>query len=454
MKILLTVHQFFPEHSSGTEVLTRSVAHNLLARGHDVRVFTGMPTSKALSPAQRVDAYEFEGLHVYRFHSSVMPMTDGITVTEQGYNNTLADAYFAEILSCFKPDLIHCFHLHLLGSRLIDMAASRRLPITMTPTDFWSVCPMGQLLLSDGRMCTGPSAAGGNCMKHFAETWHLSSVRFAAKWVPTLAVDAVVRLAQAHLVPVYSYRDRMDAVSARLKTNVGRLNKLKKIISPNHLMTDILVHNGVAKTQILESSYGIDTTQPAHDQARRALTSTHTLPSRPLHIGFIGTLAPHKGCHVLIDAFKALPAGTAVLNIYGDLYGLPAYAEQLQASAGGRPDIRFCGTFPNAQIANIMAGIDVLVVPSMWYENTPLVIYSAQAAGCPVIASDCPGISVVVDHEVNGLLFKAGNAAALCQQLSRAATDEGLIDRLSVACKPPKSTSQYVDELLEVWTTP
>jgi glycosyltransferase involved in cell wall biosynthesis len=50
--------------------------------------------------------------------------------------------------------------------------------------------------------------------------------------------------------------------------------------------------------------------------------------------------------------------------------------------------------------------LDVLVVPSIWYENTPLVIYSAQAAGCPVIASNLGGIAEVKHHEDNGLLFK------------------------------------------------
>ncbi|MBK7766259.1 MAG: glycosyltransferase [Sulfuritalea sp.] len=66
-----------------------------------------------------------------------------------------------------------------------------------------------------------------------------------------------------------------------------------------------------------------------------------------------------------------------------------------------------------------MAELDVLVVPSLWHENSPLVIYSAQAARCPVIGSDVEGIAEVVRDDVDGLLFQRGNVAALMQTLLR-----------------------------------
>ena len=94
----------------------------------------------------------------------------------------------------------------------------------------------------------------------------------------------------------------------------------------------------------------------------------------------------------------------------------------------------------------------MLVIPSLWYENTPLVIYSAQAAACPVIASNLPGLAAVVVHEHNGLLFEPGNAALLAQQLSRLIDEDELLQRLSHNAHPPKTTATYVDELLAVWT--
>jgi glycosyltransferase involved in cell wall biosynthesis len=168
-------------------------------------------------------------------------------------------------------------------------------------------------------------------------------------------------------------------------------------------------------------------------------------------VGFIGTLARHKGCHVLIDAFKTLPFGQAVLKIYGDMEQYPHYAKELRKLAGNNRAIEFCGIFPNAEILEIMADLDVLAVPSVWYENTPLVVYSAQAARCPVVASDFPGLSDVIRDEVNGLLFEAGNAGALAGKLSRLIEEPGLAARLSSHALEPKPIAAYVDDLLGIW---
>src|SRR3954453_16743152 len=74
MKILLTVHQFFPEYFSGTEVLTYSVARELLSRGHAVAVMTGFPARKNLPPHERLDEYQIDGIHVFRFHHAYVRM--------------------------------------------------------------------------------------------------------------------------------------------------------------------------------------------------------------------------------------------------------------------------------------------------------------------------------------------------------------------------------------------
>ena len=67
MRILLVVHQFFPEFAGGTEVLTRSVAHSLARRGHEISILAASPTSEAPSDESRHDTYNFEGLLVHRF---------------------------------------------------------------------------------------------------------------------------------------------------------------------------------------------------------------------------------------------------------------------------------------------------------------------------------------------------------------------------------------------------
>ena len=120
--------------------------------------------------------------------------------------------------------------------------------------------------------------------------------------------------------------------------------------------------------------------------------------------------------------------------------------------ADGERFIQFRGVFDNSKISTVLAGLDVLVVPSLWQENSPLVVLSAQACRCPVIASDLSGLSEIVSDDDNGLLFEAGNKTALARQLLRVINEPSLVSRLSAQSSTPKSTATYVDELIQVWT--
>ena len=141
MKILLTVHQFFPDYFAGTEVLTLSVAKNFLQRGHEVSVYTGYPAKEILSDDARFDMYEIEGVRVYRFHHGLAPMGGQRVLSEMEYDNRLSAGYFLKLLDETAPDVVHFFHFSRLSAALIDVARHKQIPAYYTPTDFWSVCP-------------------------------------------------------------------------------------------------------------------------------------------------------------------------------------------------------------------------------------------------------------------------------------------------------------------------
>lgn len=445
MKILLTVHQFFPQYAAGTEVLTYSVAKALLARGHEVRVLTASPTETPMGDDERFDEYQYEDIHVYRFYHAYAPMGGQSSMVELSFDNHLAAGFFGEILGDFKPDIVHFFHLDRLGTGLIELAVQAGIPAFMTPTDFWSICPTGRLLLDDGALCSGPDRYSGNCVKHFAMNPKLGAVSRLAKYVPSLAVDVLVRLTQADRLPAYPHRIEVRATGSRLAKNTARLNQLSGIVSPNAFMTDKLVQYGISPNLITPLAFGINVPEASKDLERPK-------PRQPFRIGFIGTLIQHKGCHVLLEAFGLLPPGIAVLKIYGNPDEFPEYVGQLKQLAAGRDDIEFCGTFGNQMITEKLMDVDVLVVPSLWFENTPLVLYSAQAARCPVIASNFPGISEVIKHDVNGLLFEAGDSAGLATNLLQMIRVPGLAERLSAHSVKPNSTNTYVDRLLSLWS--
>ena len=444
MKILLTIHQFFPKYAAGTEVLTYSVARELIKLGHTVHVLTGHPGDNGLFDEERFDEYDFEGIHVYRFNHAYIPMAGQTSMIAVSYDNRLATTYFGRILERFQPDLVHFFHLNRLGTGLIESAVMAGIPCFMTPTDFWTICPTGQLLLGDGTLCSGPKAYAGNCVKHFAQSTQGGVIRVIAEKIPTAGADLLVGLTQKYAFIPYPKREEVVSIVSRLGINVSRLNQLNALVVPNVFMKELLIRHGVSPHLIIEAAFGIDI--KATDKIERRTNSRY-----PLRVAFIGTLVPHKGCHILIEAFKTLSSEQVTLKIYGSMEEHPGYSSELGLLTGDNKAIEFCGTFHNSKIYEVLADIDVLVVPSLWYENTPLIVYSAQAAHCPVLASDLPGISSVIRSEVNGLLFDVGDVGELTRQLSRFIDDPSLVARLSNNSQQPKSTASYVGELLNIW---
>jgi glycosyltransferase involved in cell wall biosynthesis len=172
----------------------------------------------------------------------------------------------------------------------------------------------------------------------------------------------------------------------------------------------------------------------------------------PLRIAFVGTLAEHKGAHVLVEAVRQIPRERAIeVLLYGNFESYPSYVERLKAAAGDDPRVKFCGTFPNSEIGKVFSNLDVLVVPSVWHENTPLIIYTAQAARCPVIASDHEGISEIVHHGSNGLLFPAGDAPALARLIESLYQEPCILKMLAANAEPPRTIDEYVFDLEQIY---
>ncbi|HJQ28468.1 MAG TPA: glycosyltransferase, partial [Rubrobacter sp.] len=213
------------------------------------------------------------------------------------------------------------------------------------------------------------------------------------------------------------------------------------------LTRDLLAANGMGKEKIQVSHYGIDTSHVAGVSAERS-------PSSTLRVGYVGTLAPHKGPDILLRAFGMLPPETeATLSIHGSEKGYESYARELRELAGDDGRISFRGAFAREELRSVLAGVDVLVVPSRWYENAPGVIFEAFAAGAPVVATDLGGMSEFVRHGRNGLLFGLEDEHDLALQLRRLAEEKDLLPGLRAGIGAVKSVGEYADEMEELYDT-
>src|SRR4030095_2474597 len=94
----------------------------------------------------------------------------------------------------------------------------------------------------------------------------------------------------------------------------------------------------------------------------------------------------------------------------------PGYAAALERRASGLP-VRFMGTFAPEHMREVMDDLDVLAIPSRWYENSPLVLLNALASHTPVIVSDVEGMTEFVKDGVNGYTFARGSVGSLAAVL-------------------------------------
>jgi glycosyltransferase involved in cell wall biosynthesis len=145
--------------------------------------------------------------------------------------------------------------------------------------------------------------------------------------------------------------------------------------------------------------------------------------------GYIGTHIPAKGVNLLIEAFRKIE-GNAKLKIWGwkDAQSQKALLEMTKSSDN---PIEFCGGYINENLADVVfSQVDAIVVPSIWGENSPLVIHEAQACHIPVITADYGGMAEYVQHHVNGLLFKHRDVQSITEQLQWALDHSNQMEKL------------------------
>jgi glycosyltransferase involved in cell wall biosynthesis len=192
------------------------------------------------------------------------------------------------------------------------------------------------------------------------------------------------------------------------------------------------------KIRILEN--GVDF------QRLRANNRQFTPPTRRPHFAFLGSLAWQKGAHVLIEAFNRIE-GAACLTLFGSEATFPEYAAELRANAS-HPEIRFAGAVDPRDVGAALRTVDCLVVPSLWYENSPLVIQEAFALGVPVVASRLGALEEKVQDGITGRLFAPGNSADLQRVIESIIAQPEQLSQFRANIKPAISIEEHA-QLLE-----
>jgi glycosyltransferase involved in cell wall biosynthesis len=314
-----------------------------------------------------------------------------------------------------SPDIVHFQHTLFFGVDIVlaTRNALPRAPIVHTLHEYLPICHRnGQMARTDGdELCleASPRRCHG-CFPDIAESSFFLRERF-------------------------------------IKSHLARVDQF---LAPSRFLLERYVEWGIPRQKIRYEEYGRRPAQPAPDHDRRPRN----------RIGFFGQLTPFKGLTVLLDAIRILAgreprlAECPHVSIHGT--NIEFFSETFRDNvrrllAETSAHVTMAGRYEPSQLPQLMADVDWVVVPSIWWENSPLVIQEAFAHGRPVICSDIGAMAEKVTHDVNGLHFRVNDPLSLANTLQYAISSPEIWARLRAGIRQPYPMSEHMTRLEEIY---
>jgi glycosyltransferase involved in cell wall biosynthesis len=337
--------------------------------------------------------------------------------------------HFGKVLETLRPDVVHFQHTIFLGYDALRVVRDV-LPdaaIVYTLHEYAPICHRdGQMLRTrNDELCS--SSSPRLCHECFPE---FSAQQFFLR----------TRRIQSHLALV------------------------DKFIAPSEFLRRRYVEWGIEKSRILLEENGRDFPhQRAPVQPRRYRD----------RFAFFGQISPYKGLDVLLDAMRIVrertrPDHSSLLATLQDDEStrrdgprphLAVHGANLELQPGAHQDrirrlveaagdsVTMMGRYDWRHLGRLMESIDWVVLPSIWWENSPLVIQEAFFHGRPIICSDIGGMAEKVKHASDGLHFRARDARHLAEVIERAATTDKLWDTLRAGIRPVHPVAAHRERL-------
>jgi glycosyltransferase involved in cell wall biosynthesis len=406
MRILFLCHGHPDLQAGGTEIFTRDLFRTLRSRPGVEGAFVAGASAlhRPQSPGTAIQAIGAANDEMLlwtagfdRFHLSQTDL------------HGIAPALH-ELLETVAPDVVHLHHLLLLGAESLQLIRRLRpmAKIVLTLHDYYAICAHeGTMLTTDGALCRQASP------------------------------DACARC-----LP-----DR-SATEFRLREITLRhlLGQVDAFVSPSAFLKQRFVRWGIAADRITVIPNGLAAVTPAphRDAARRD------------RFAFFGHINRFKGAKLALDASARLSAeGIAHrLDLHGGAaFQTPDFMADFSKRLEAAPIAAHHGAYDRATLKDRMRDADWVVVPSLWWENAPLVIQEAFAHRRPVIAADIGGMAEMVRHGADGLLFRAGDSRALAEAMAQAAGDQKLWQRLVDGIAPPATLDQAAEAQLRLYAS-
>lgn len=380
MRIAYLSTLYPPNVAGGAELVLRSQAEAMSARGHDVEVI-------ALRAEPGVNREVVNGVKVttvgihneyFNFWQVAHPAHKRLLWHVRDRNNRPMAEALRELLRESHPDIVCCHNLAGWSISAWEAINSLGIPIVQVLHDQYLRCSKSNMFRN-----------GKNCDK------------------PCLDCRAL----------------RMSHAQAS--------EQVTAVVGVSRFVLDRLLNAGYfSEAPIREVLYNFGTSVPSELPPKQ--------PAPRLRLGFIGFLAESKGIEWLLRTFKGSRLSDVELLIAGR--GEEQYEKGLRERYGDGDDISFLGFI---KPADFFAQVDVAIVPSLWNDTLPSVVFESLGYGVPVVGSRRGGIPEMVLDGVNGLVFEPDDPASLVRAIEKLRDDPALLSSLRSGCRP--SSAKFYD---------
>ena len=397
-RVAIVSHAHPSVSKGGAEIAAFALYEGLLELGHDAIFIAAVPESdrrKAFRSSER------EGL-VYLPDDSFEPFYQ--------LNSQNVGAEIEALIRQHGSRIVNFHHFNFVGlDALRRVRAAPNLRMAFTFHEFLALCPHHGLMITPRghRLCE--SASPENCVACFPN------------------------------------RTRFD-FHQRRRLFLEVLSSFDRFIAPSHFLAERLCAWGLDDNRMFVVENGLAWSPERRSTGRSKFR-------RDWVFGFFGQINPYKGVDLLVEAAEILQQARAAhvrIRIHGPLVQQSeAFCERLRAATAAGA-VEFAGAYDNRMADRLMADCDYVVVPSRWWENSPLVIQEAFAAGRPVLCAGIGGMAEKVRAGESGLHFAPGDPADLARCILEAA-DEPVHDRLVKGLPRPLGGAEMARRYLEVF---
>ena len=399
-RVAIVSHAHPSVSKGGAEIAAFALYEGLLELGHDAIFIAAVAESdrrKAFRGSER------EWL-VYLPDDSFEPFYQ--------LSSQNAGAEIEGIIRSRGSRIVNFHHFNFVGlDALRRVRAAANLRVAFTFHEFLALCPHHGLMVTPQghRLCESPSP--GACVACFPN------------------------------------RTRFD-FHQRRRLLLETLSSFDQFIAPSYFLAERLCDWGLDEARMFVVENGL-----AKAPERRSTSRSKF--RRDWVFGFFGQINPYKGVDVLLDAAEILQQARAAnvrIRIHGNLVQQSeAFCERLRAATASGV-VEFTGAYDHRMVDRLMAECDYVVVPSRWWENSPLVIQEAFGAGRPVLCAGMGGMAEKVRAGESGLHFAPGAAADLARCILEAA-DEPVHERLVKGLPRPLDGAEMARRYLHVFLT-